>query len=262
MGNKLPVCCLKCFRGDRARPASDCISVAPLLPNEGSPTIEEPLSVAKAVIELETLSETGGASLSKYAPDVDAAHTLAMSLVTDLSLPLLVDTGEVQVYGKTSERGYFLKSVWQSQIPNDRIIAFVKRYEHRPKWDGNLVECRVVGAEGGLMLTYHRMKKVFTVAPRDFIVASKSYTHGNTLIEVATSVTNANFPPVDNVIRAKIYFGAFSAERLPSGCTKVVTVTEIDFGGALPRALMMQMSARYSPSYVKTLIAGLTKDES
>lgn len=260
MGAKAAKCCGRCFRGEIIEEEKTLRS--PLLGSTTEEIVPEVWKGEKApAIELETfeVAEEQQPAFTEYSSLVDDAYTQALSVISDTSLPLLADVDDIQVYGKTSDRGYFLKSVWRCEVPKERVIAFVRKYELRPTWDSNLAECRVVATGEGVRLTYHRLKQVFTVSPRDFVAATKGYENANALIEVATSVNYPAIPTVDKIIRAKIYFGVFCAES-EAARTRITTATEIDFGGVIPKALMLKMSARFTPTYVKNMRAGLQKD--
>ena len=51
-------------------------------------------------------------------------------------------------------------------------------------------------------------------------------------------------------------------ETTEMGLTRVMLMTEIDFGGVIPKSVMLRMSAMNMPMFIKHLSQGLLKDAS
>jgi hypothetical protein len=106
---------------------------------------------------------------------------------------------------------------------------------------------------------YQRYKKVLTVSPRDMLLAIKTFPLNNAVVDVAVSIDLPERPVAEGVVRAKVHMGGFFAESRAEGGTRVIAATEIDFGGVIPRAMMLRMSAMAMPTYIRRLMEGVTK---
>jgi len=209
-------------------------------------------------IELELLDDH---SSVRVLESLDKAHRAVLELVEREDLDTLVETAEVRVCGKVSVRGYCLRTVWETAVGKERVMEFFRRADLRPTWDVNMESCRVV-SQGEYTVTYQLYKKVMAVSPRDMVLASKAYNQAQALLDVSTSIDTPDCPPRDNVIRARVFAGGFRTETTEMGLTRVMLMTEIDFGGVIPKSVMLRMSAMNMPMFIKHLSQGLLKDAS
>lgn len=192
---------------------------------------------------------------------LEVAYKATVELVQSEDLDQLVDSGNVKVSGKVSERGYFLRTESETVVGKEKVVEFFNRAEHRPTWDTNMEACRVI-SQGEYTVVYQLFKKVLAVSPRDMVLAAKLFSQGQALLVVSTSIETPECPPKDNVIRARVYSGGLWVETTEQGLTRIVLVTEIDFGGVIPKSVMLRMSAINMPPYIKALTQALLKDAS
>lgn len=245
--------CLRCFRPAPKSSTKDPFSETVPLHTEDKSFVSQ-----SSGIELELLDDHSSTTVLEA---LDRAYRAVVDIVNREDLDTLVETADVRVCGKISERGYYIRTVWETAVGKDKVMEFFRRAELKPTWDVNMESCRVI-SQGDYTVIYQLYKKVVAVSPRDMVLASKAYAHGQTLMEVSTSIDTPECPLRENVIRAKVHVGGFSAETTENGLTRVVLVTEIDFGGVIPKSVMLRMSAMNMPAFVKNLSQGLLKDSS
>jgi len=191
---------------------------------------------------------------------LESALNEALAILEDPSLTLCVDKDGVKVWGKVTSRGYQLRTKWQCTASKEKFIKFVRNFGNRPKWDSNVQESRVLSRlSASTAIVYQQYKKVFAVSSRDILLACKTYTQENGLIEVSTSVESQAFPARDPVIRAKVYTGGYLVEEGDGSATEVTAFSEMDFGGVLPQAAMMRMSGLAMPAFARSINAALDK---
>lgn len=248
MGKKLSRCCVHCFQGD-FEPESSQQSLL-------TPVSSQPHPSSQPTIELEAYTESPCISPQFK---LEEAYAAVMKVIKAKGLEVIVSNPGLQVYGRTCERGYFIKTVWETSISRDHVMGFIRKYEERPTWDPNLTECSLLSFTNGVSLVYQRYKKVLTVSPRDMLLAIKTFPLNNAVVDVAVSIDLPERPVAEGVVRAKVHMGGFFAESRAEGGTRVIAATEIDFGGVIPRAMMLRMSAMAMPTYIRRLMEGVTK---
>lgn len=249
MGKKLSRCCIRCFQSDFELESTQQSLLLPV--SSQSPPSSPP------TIELETFAEP----VLSFPPlsKLQQAYEAVMKVVHAKGLEPIVSNPGLQVFGRTCERGYFIKTVWETAVPRDQVMDFIRKYEERPAWDPNLTECSLISYTNGVSLVYQRYKKVLTVSPRDMLLAIKTFPLSNAVVDVAVSIDLPDRPVAEGVVRAQVHMGGFFAETTDSGCTRVIAATEIDFGGVIPRAMMLRMSAMAMPNYIKRLMDGVKR---
>lgn len=223
-----------------------------------SPATEQRSSMLP-VIELEAYPESIPNVLSAVTK-LDKAFEAVLKVIKAKDLDLLLSNADLRVYGRLTPRGYFIKTVWQTPLPPDTVMRFIRKYEERPTWDPNLTACSLLSAVNGVSFVYQRYKKVLTVSPRDMVLGIKTYTLKDAMIDVAVSMDLPEYPVYEEAVRAQVYMGGFYAETTRDG-TRVIAATEIDFGGVIPKVMMMRMSAMAMPTYIKRLMAGVQRQE-
>lgn len=246
MGKKLSRCCVHCFQSDLELESTQQALLFPVSPQSQS---------SPPTIELEAFAEPAFAPQSK----LQQAYEAVMKVIYSKDLETIVNSTGLHVYGRTCERGYFVKTVWETAFHRDQVMDFIRKYEERPTWDPNLVECSLLSCRNGVSLVYQRYKKVLTVSPRDMILAIKTFGLSNAVVDVAVSIDLPDRPVAEGVVRAQVHMGGFFATSTLSGLTRVIAVTEIDFGGVIPRAMMLRMSAMAMPNYIKRLMEGVKR---
>ena len=188
----------------------------------------------------------------------DALSQLLAVAEDSEAIPILVNKPEVQVYGKDSGRGFLTKTCWTLPYSSRQFIDFLNQDSLRCTWDSN-VESRSELAQlpNSVRVFYERYKKVALVSQRDVVIASASHKSGDVWTVVSTSI-NSEYPSEHGALRATMYVGGHVIKEVESGC-EVVSVSEMDFRGALPVALLVKMSAMAMPGYVKSLQSALEK---
>lgn len=245
--------CLRCFRPGLLSSTKEPLSETVPLHTEDKSFVSP-----TSGIELELLDDHSSTTVLEL---LDRAHKAVLELVGREDLDTLVETAEVRVCGKVSERGYYLRTVWETVVGKEKVMEFFRRVDLRPTWDVHMESCRIV-SQGEYTVTYQLYKKVVAVSPRDMVLASKAYDQTQSLLEVSTSIDIPDCPPRVNVIRARVFAGGFRTETTEMGLTRVVLMTEIDFGGVIPKSVMLRMSAMNMPAFVKNLSQALLKDAS
>lgn len=250
MGKKLSRCCVHCFQSDlEPEPSHQSLLI---------PISTQPIPSSQPTIELEAYPESPFPSFSPQCK-LEEAYTAVMKVIKAKGLEVIVNNPGLQVYGRTCSRGYVIKTVWETSISRDYVMGFIRKYEERPLWDPNLTECSLLSFTNGVSMVYQRYKKVLTVSPRDMLLAIKTFPLNNAVVDVAVSIDLPERPVAEGVVRAQVHMGGFFAESRAEGGTRVIAATEIDFGGVIPRAMMLRMSAMAMPTYIRRLMEGVMK---
>jgi len=220
------------------------------------------LQVCKAEVtattpEVSSSAKYQGWDLPSICQGLSDALTQLLAIAEDTdSIPLLVNKPEVQVYGKDSGRGFLTKTSWTLAQSPAQFLAFLRESDLRCKWDSNVEQCCALAQlPDQVTVSYERYKKVALVSQRDVVIASMTQRCGDAWAVVSTSVSSSH-PTTSGVLRATMHVGGHWIKPLEQGC-EVVSVSELDFGGALPVALLVKMSAMAMPGYIKAMQSAL-----
>lgn len=223
---------------------------------------KESLRVSKAEVTVNTPEVSSpvkhqGWDLSSISQGLSEALTQLQAIAEDKdSIPLLVNKPEVQVYGKDSGRGFLTKTCWTLAQPPAQFLAFLSQSDLRSKWDSNVDQCYpLVQLPNQVTVSYERYKKVALVSQRDVVIASLTQCCGDAWAIVSTSVSSSH-PTTSGVLRATMHVGGHWIQPSEQGW-EVVSVSELNFGGALPVALLVKMSAMAMPGYIKAMQSAL-----
>jgi len=152
-----------------------------------------------------------------------------------------------------------MKSVWECPHAPEVVLAFTQNNEVRLTWDPNLAECRHIGdVDAAISLTYERYHKILVVSARDLLSAGKTCPIDKGLLDVSVSVEIPEIPPIKNVVRARLFVGGYHIVPTEQG-SLVTLYNEMDFGGAIPRKLLVLMSARTLTGWVEAFNAAIAK---
>lgn len=266
MWGRLAECWIKCFTGGEqliTEPSKIELISRPVAHTAPAPAQARAYVPLKSNTEEEEEESANDENLDLDEETVEkrleSALNEALALLVDPTLALCVDKDGVKVWGKVTSRGYQLRTQWQCSTNKEKFIKFVRNFTIRPKWDSNVQESRVLSRLLGTAVVYQQYKKVFAVSSRDLLLACKTYTQENALVEVSTSVESPFYPAKDPVIRAKLYTGGYFVEEVDESTTEVTAFSEMDFGGVLPHAAMMRMSSLAMPAFAKSINTALDK---
>ena len=150
----------------------------------------------------------------------------------------------INIYGKETPRGFLMKSEWKCPHSPETVLAFIQNNTLRPIWDPYLAECLSKGlVKDNIQLTYERDNVKFIPSPRDILYAGKVCPHDNGLLYVKVSVERQDIPLEEGVIRTNLFVGGYHI--LPTDQGSLVTLySEMDFGGAVPKEVLVKASAK------------------
>jgi len=248
MGNKCVGRMTCCFPGGRRRTES----------REEKKSLQEVKAEATAITpEVSSPVKDQGWDLVCINENLSEALAQLLAIAEDSeSIPLIVNKPEVQVYGKDSGRGFLTKTCWTLTHSPAQFLAFLKQSDLRCKWDSNVDQCcSLAQFPNQISISYERYKKVALVSQRDVVIASVTQRCGEGWAVVCTSVSNSH-PTTSGVLRATMHVGGHLLRPVGQDW-QVVSVSELDFGGALPVALLVRMSAMAMPGYIKAMQSAL-----
>jgi hypothetical protein len=182
----------------------------------------------------------------------------------DMGLELIVEKENVRVYGRDTNRGFLLRSEWLIAHEPDVFIRFLGDVDLRLTWDKKMESVRrlkTIPPDYGVY--YQTYRKIMLLAQRDLLYVSKTFAVGQAWADVCTSVDLAEAGEVKDVVRMRLYLGGYYVERLEKEVGKmlsrVICVSECDFGGSVPKAIVKKVSAITIPSYVREVEEALRK---
>ena len=177
-------------------------------------------------------------------------------------LPLHAEKPGIRIYGTETGRGFLMKSVWECQFSPQIVLQFTRNHALRLTWDVNLAECRNVSdVNPQISLKYERYNKILVVSARDLLTAGKVCPIDNGFLDVSVSVTIPEIPPVKGIVRAHLFVGGYHI--VPTAQGSLVTLyNEMDFGGAIPRKLLVIMSAKTLTGWVEAFNVAIAQSVS
>jgi len=150
----------------------------------------------------------------------------------------------IDIYGKETPRGFLMKSEWECPHSPETVLAFIQNNTLRPIWDPYLAECLSKGlVKDNIQLTYERDNVKFIPSPRDILYAGKVCPHDNGLLYVKVSVERQDIPLEEGVIRTNLFVGGYHILPTDQG-SRVTLYSEMDFGGAVPKEVLVKASAK------------------
>lgn len=261
MGKRGSKLCMNCFgRNEGADSPDPPLKPAPKQATDDreTPATEDKLALSQQGIQLALLSEEDQRFVSHINNTLDAFFGMIRAPVTsDPELNLISNKGNLIVHSKDTPRGFLLRSEWLMEFEPSEFIQFLGDVELRPNWDKKMesvTQVKSILSEYGVY--YQKYKKIMLLAQRDVLYVSKTFQLGTAWVDICSSIELPEFPPDQNdTVRMRLFLGGYYAEPLavPVGAlkTKVTCVSECDFGGAVPRAIVKKVSAITIPSYVK-----------
>ena len=274
MGNAVPDMCLSCF----SRPNRPVGTMKPAEREYSPPTFDSVAATNAHFFPLQQEDSKCADAVTDGPPSAwfnlgDVSHALEIALgeflkelevapAKDPLLELLINTEEFKVYGRETARGLLLKTEWRVPYTPQVYVDFIKNFEKRKEWDKNVDEYRkVCYLSEDVSVNYQRYKKVMVVSARELLVACKSMRKEGGWIDVSCSVTSPAFPIKDSIVRAHLHLGGYHVAPTPAG-SSIVAVSEMDFGGSLPRSAMKKITAVGLLMFTKSLSAALAQAHS
>lgn len=191
---------------------------------------------------------------------VDAAFSeLAELTVTSESMKQHVNKPDMRIYGTETRRGFLMKSCWEVPYPPETVLKFENNNEFRLMWDPNVAELREVGhVTGEVGINYERYKKMMIVSQRDLLTAGRASKFKNGILDVSVSVEVKTEPEIRGMVRAQLFVGGYDIQPTETG-SSVTLYSEMDFGGSVPKSMLVHMSALTLPGFIKAFREGLDK---
>lgn len=261
MGKRSSKLCMNCFgRSEGTDNPDPTLKPTPKQATDGreTPATGDKLALSQEAIPLALLSEEDQRLVSLINNTLDTFFGMIRAPVTsDPELNLISNKDNLIIHSKDTPRGFLLRSEWLMEFEPSEFIQFLGDVELRPNWDKKMESVTMVKtilSEYGVY--YQKYKKIMLLAQRDVLYVSKTFQLGTAWINICSSIELPEFPPDQNdTVRMRLFLGGYYAEPLevPIGPlkTKVTCVSECDFGGAIPRAIVKKVSAITIPSYVK-----------
>jgi hypothetical protein len=186
-------------------------------------------------------------------------------LHSDEGLELKVSKNTVNVWARETPDGFILKAVWKVPYFSEVYMPYLRDNSQKMSWDSNLEETRLIcNLSSDISVSYQRYKKVTPVSSRDFIIASKLERLPGSLLNISASVESPLYPTNSVAVRARLLFGGYYLETIgedeQSNITRVVSISETDFGGNLPKSLVKSMAAVKMSTFKASIDKALRKD--
>lgn len=249
MGNQGLVCC-DCLAGNRVGK-----------PRSGS-ELHGPVTLMSKSAGLEAETEETTQIQGFHRPTVFTAlaraeeaflDMLAQDPASDPTYSRLLDKDGVQVFSKDTVGGYAIRSQWRTTTSPGELLSFINNPEARKSWDTHVGGMdQVATFDTNTRVLHIEYKKQFPVSARDLLIVCKTTCSGQDWLDVSCSVASEQHPPGKDVVRAVLVIGGYSFQRKGEEW-EVRSVTELQFGGSVPKALVKQMSAASVPNFVQTL---------
>jgi len=229
-----------------------------------TPSTGDKQALSQEGIQFALLSEEDQRCVSHINNTLDAFFGIIRTPVTsDPELSLVSNKDNLIIHSKDTPRGFLLRSEWLMEFEPSEFIQFLGDVSVRPSWDKKMesvTQVKSIMSEYGVY--YQKYKKIMLLAQRDVLYVSKTFQLGTAWVDICSSVELPEFPPDENgTVRMRLFLGGYYAEPLaePVGVlkTKVMCVSECDFGGAVPRAIVKKVSEITIPSYVKEVEVAL-----
>lgn len=204
----------------------------------------------------EILQDFEGFQISSVLEKLNESRTMFMrQLKSDAGLELKVNKSNVNVWTMETSNGFVLKSVWKVPYAAEVYMDYLRDITQKVNWDNNLEEGKLLcHLSSDVSICYQRYKRVIPVSPRDFIIASKLEHLQGSLLDISTSVESPVYPPDSVIVRARLIYGGYYIEPIQrdedSNITKVVSISETDFGGNLPKSMVKSMAAIKMSTFV------------
>ena len=182
----------------------------------------------------------------------------------DMGLELIVEKENVRVYGRDTSRGFLLRSEWLIAYEPQVFIQFLGDVDLRLKWDKKMESVhRLKTIPPAYGVYYQTYKKIMLLAQRDLLYVSKTFQAGQAWVDVCTSIDLDEVGEKKDIVRMKLYLGGYYVESLQPAVgrmvARVVCVSECDFGGSVPKAIVKKVSAITIPSYIREVEEALRR---
>ena len=225
---------------------------------DARPATGDKATVSQETVQLALLSEEDQRLVTHINSTLETFFSMINTPVSsDSSLELISNKDNLTIHSKDTPRGFLIRSEWLMDFEPQEFIQFLGNVELRSTWDKKMESVKrlkTIMSEYGVY--YQKYKKIMLLAQRDFLYVSKTFQTGNAWVDICSSIELPEFPPDQNdTVRMRVFLGGYFAEPLetPQGSfrSKVTCVSECDFGGAVPRAIVKKVTAITIPSYVK-----------
>jgi hypothetical protein len=262
MGQSLNLCVNSCMNKEESRTElvitqaspPEYVEVVPLIKVQGLQSAPN-----------EVFQDLEGFSMLSVQERLREARGKFMGLLmTEEGMELKVNKSNVNVWTKETPEGFVLKTVWRVPYSLDVYMDYLKDFSQKVKWDDNLEEAKLIcNLSSDVSITYQRYKRVIPISPRDFVIASQLERLPGAILDLSTSVESVMYPVDPAIVRARLLFGGYFVESMQrdedSNITKVISISETDFGGNLPKNMVKTMAALKMSSYVTSIDRELKK---
>lgn len=260
MGSRFLLSCLRCFNSSSEAHQVEVVGYAPPSDSSSTPTPRPTQTSLEQLLPLDPPNPP--LSCSEYDAEeigrrLDQARNVVLDIIRMEHMQELASSDQAKVYGKVTAAGFCLKTIWTVPQSIGEVMRFIRNFVLRQSWDSNIAECaHVCDLPGNIVVNYQRFKQVLTVSSRDLLVACRSSQAAATTLEVSVSIESPSYPVFPDIIRINMRAGGYYLEKTADG-TKMTALSEMNFGGMLPAAVIMRMTALGMGKFVKEMRSGL-----
>ena len=167
------------------------------------------------------------------------------------------DHPEYNIYFKDTPAGFTLVSQWTVPCAPQQFVEFLTRVELRTAWDKTIELAQKVRDVSDSVSLYRQVyKRTVMKTDREVLFLSKVEKQGSNWLNVCTSYTDAA-----DQATVRIAVGGFFVE--PAGeHAKVTNIVDTAFAGAVPKAMLRELSVSHVPTYVEALLQALQRFQS
>lgn len=179
-----------------------------------------------------------------------------------LGFELILDSKGFTVHSKENATGYTVISSWNLPFTPQTVVKFMRQSHLKQHWDRNVQEARKVSdITPEISVFYQVYRKILMMSQRDMLVVSKLTPLGAGWLEVCSSIESPMFPERKSVVRARVSLGGYYIDSiepdLNGNVSHCVSINETDFGGSVPKRMLLNFSIKHIPMYVKAMVQGI-----
>lgn len=269
MGNSYS--CYQCFSKDYQSSTCETLNLLPSIPTASDSSNQFPQlneyqhEDNNQAIESETISKTElidtiTKANKRFLEELEQDPTM-------LGYTKAQSQGPVDIYFKDIQGGYSLMSIWKCDVESAKVAKFLKLVEKRKDWDSNVAECKkICDITENIAVYYTLYKRFLMMAPRDTLIVGQQICSDKGFVDVSTSIVSSIVPESNNVVRASVSLAGYYIQPITKdddgNVTKVVSVSEANFGQSLAGSMVKNMSISLTPKFVRTMIDGMKKFDS
>jgi hypothetical protein len=147
---------------------------------------------------------------------------------------------------RKTEAGLFMtKATGLIQHPAQDICNLLWDYKRKKEYDDSVdLMYSVRDFNDSCRIMYQRVKAPWPVSFRDFVIATRFETIGDSIFLVGESC-EAGVPEVEGVVRAQVISSCYKFKKLQPKSTEVTFLTSVDMKGNIPSMAMNVLSKRF-----------------